>query len=641
MKNTSRQEVSQRHPRVKAEIYQVFHRFYLQFLTLSITLLASAYTYILQKSYTDIALETELKRDMENADAIHKLVNKKIGREEFATLRHQSDENTEMYHEISSFLNEIRTLNSTRYLYTATRNEENRLIYVVDGLDPNAGDVRHPGDYIEDEMIPYINKALSGETVYSQNIVDTTWGPIFTACYPITGDSDEIVGALCIEMDMQSVNGLVERTRRASVYVGAMAGCVLFLLCAVCFIGYKRKRENEIEQTLLLREAAEKAETANRAKSSFLLNMSHDIRSPMNAIIGFTDIALNQTNVSEIHDSLQKVKISSEHLLLLLNNVLDLSRIENGKVSFSPEPENLPVLIDNVIAIVDGLLLNRDLTFEIHRSIPKELYVRTDATKIREILTNLLSNSVKFTKDGGTITFEISIKPGIDERHIVSSYAVKDNGIGMSEGFQKRLFEPFSQEDNGARTHYAGTGLGMAISKQYVELMDGTITVHSKKGCGSSFTVEIPMELADPKQIPELNLIQDVSLNGVKVLLAEDNELNAELAITLLEEAGMHVTRAVDGQDAVACFANNPADTYDVILMDVLMPKMNGHQAARAIRAMSKERPDAAKIPIIAQSANAFREDVQASLDSGMNGHISKPFNIDAVTAAIKQNIKR
>ena len=614
-------------------------------LTLSITLLASAYTYILQKSYTDIALETELKRDMENADAIHKLANKKIGREEFATLRHQSDENTEMYHKVSSFLNEIRTLNSTRYLYTATRNEENRLIYVVDGLDPNAGDVRHPGDYIEDEMIPYINKALSGETVYSQNIVDTTWGPIFTACYPITGDlmgdSDEIVGSLCIEMDMQSVNGLVERTRRASVYVGAMAGCVLFLLCAVCFIGYKRKREDEIEQTILLREAAEKAETANRAKSSFLLNMSHDIRSPMNAIIGFTDIALNQTNVSEIHDSLQKVKISSEHLLFLLNNVLDLSRIENGKVSFSPEPENLPVLIDNVIAIVDGLLLNRDLTFEIHRNIPKELYVLTDATKIREILTNLLSNSVKFIKDGGTITFEISIKPGIDERHIVSSYAVKDNGIGMSEEFQKRLFEPFSQEDNGARTHYAGTGLGMAISKQYVELMGGTITVHSKKGCGSSFTVEIPMELADPKQIPELNLIQDVSLNGVKVLLAEDNELNAELAITLLEEAGMHVTRAVDGQDAVACFANNPADTYDVILMDVLMPKMNGHQAARAIRAMSKERPDAAKIPIIAQSANAFKEDVQASLDSGMNGHISKPFNIDAVTTAIKQNIKR
>ena len=174
------QELKQRFTKISIGLFAV--------LTLSIILLASAYTYILQKSYTDIALETELKRDMENADAIHKLVNEKIGREEFATLRHQSDENTEMYHEVSSFLNEIRTLNSTRYLYTATRNEENRLIYVVDGLDPNAGDVRHPGDYIEDEMIPYISKALSGETVYSQNIVDTTWGPIFTACYPITGD---------------------------------------------------------------------------------------------------------------------------------------------------------------------------------------------------------------------------------------------------------------------------------------------------------------------------------------------------------------------------------------------------------------------------------------------------------------------
>ena len=255
----------------KAEILPSFPQVYFAILTLSITLLASAYTYILQKSYTDIALETELKRDMENADAIHKLVNKKIGREEFATLRHQSDENTEMYHEVSSFLNEIRTLNSTRYLYTATRNEENRLIYVVDGLDPSAGDVRHPGDYIEEEMIPYINKALSGETVYSQNIVDTTWGPIFTACYPITGDltgdSDEIVGALCIEMDMQSVNGLVKRTRRASVYVGAMAGCVLlFCFCAVCFIGYKRKREDEIEQTLLLREAAEKSRDRKQSK---------------------------------------------------------------------------------------------------------------------------------------------------------------------------------------------------------------------------------------------------------------------------------------------------------------------------------------------------------------------------------------
>ena len=368
--------------------------------------------------------------------------------------------------------------------------------------------------------------------------------------------------------------------------------------------------------------------------------MSHDIRSPMNAIIGFTDIALNQTNVSEIHDSLQKVKISSEHLLLLLNNVLDLSRIENGKVSFSPEPENLPVLIDNVIAIMDGLLLNRDLTFEIHRNIPKELYVLTDATKIREILTNLLSNSVKFTKDGGTITFEISIKPGIDERHIVGRYVVKDNGIGMSEEFQKRLFEPFSQEDNGARTHYAGTGLGMAISKQYVELMGGTITVHSKKECGSSFTVEIPMELADPKQIPELNLIQDVSLNGVKVLLAEDNELNMEVAKFILESAGATVVLVENGERCVKEFRASEEGEFDAVLMDIMMPNMDGHQAAKAIRALGIERSDAVTIPIIALSANAFIDDIQESLDSGMNDHISKPINMEELIDTIPKYIK-
>lgn len=179
----------------------------------------------------------------------------------------------------------------------------------------------------------------------------------------------------------------------------------------------------------------------------------------------------------------------------------------------------------------------------------------------------------------------------------------------------------------------------MAITKQYVELMGGAITFQSKKNCGSSFTVEIPMELADEKEIPEQKTVQNISLNGVKVLLVEDNDLNAELAVTLLEDAGMCVTRAVDGEDAVKLFASNPAGTYDIILMDIMMPKMNGYQATKAIRTMSGERPDAATIPIIAQSANAFKEDIQASLDSGMNGHISKPFNMDEVSVSIMRNL--
>lgn len=223
----------------------------------------------------------------------------------------------------------------------------------------------------------------------------------------------------------------------------------------------------------------------------------------------------------------------------------------------------------------------------------------------------------------------------------VVRYIVKDNGIGMSEGFQKKLFKPFSQEDDsGARTQYKGTGLGMAITKEYVHMMGGKIDVESKKGIGTTFTVEIPLELTeqDIHQKQEEPVHRD--LTGVNVLMAEDNDLNAELATVMLEDAGMVVTRASDGKEAVERFKNHPRGTYDIILMDIMMPNMDGHQAAKTIRAMEKERPDASSIPIIALSANAFAEDVKASVDSGMNGHISKPFDMEEVTATIAKYVK-
>lgn len=604
----------------------------------------AAYTFILQGAYTKTALETEIARDTMSADAVHKLVDEKIGREDFLHIRDRSDEDTQFYKDISSYLNEIRTLNSTRYIYTATRNEEGKLIYVVDGLDSDAGDVRHPGDYIEDEMIPYIERALSGENVYSQDIVDTTWGPIFTACYPVRSNLDgtgDIVGAFCIEMDMQSAYGMVEKTKKISVICGVIVGLVLLMICLWTYFVYRKSKEEEQKQKQLLLEAAEKADAANKAKSTFLFNMSHDIRTPMNAIVGFTDIALHQNSVAEIHDSLEKVRESSKHLLSLLNDVLDLSRIESGKAVFFPEPVDITKLTDDVLAIMNGLLYNRDLKFEVYRERPKNPYVLADATRIREVLTNFLSNAVKFTKDGGTVTLYISSHPGEDDKHIVARYIVKDNGIGMSEEFQKKLFKPFSQEDDrGARTQYKGTGLGMAIAKEYVEMMGGSIAVESQKGVGTTFTVEIPLELTEQgiRQKQEEPVHHD--LTGVNVLMAEDNDLNAELATVMLEDAGMAVTRAFDGKEAVELFKNHPQGTYDIILMDIMMPNMDGHQAAKTIRAMGTERPDAATIPIIAVSANAFAEDIKASLDSGMNGHVSKPLNMKEVTDTIAKYIK-
>ena len=601
------------------------------------------YTFILQSSYTKTALETEITRDTASADAVHKLVNGRIGKEDFDQINDQSDEKNPLYKDISSYFNEVRTLNSTRYIYTAKKNEEGKLVYVVDGLDPDADDVRHPGDYIEDEMVPYIDRAISGENVYSQDIIDTTWGPIFTACYPVSANHDgtgEIIGAFCIEMDMQSAYGMVEKTNHISIICGLVAGAVLLLICLYTYYVYQKSKAEEQKQKQLLMTAAEEADAANKAKSAFLLSMSHDIRTPMNAIIGFTNIALHQNTISDIHDSLEKVQKSSNHLLSLLNDVLDFSRIESGKVTISPEPVDIIQLTDNVQAIMNGLLYNRDLKFEVHREGLKNPYVLADVLRIREVLVNLLGNAVKFTKDGGEITLDISSYPGADEKHIITRYVVRDNGIGMSEEFKKKLFDPFSQEDYAnARTLYKGTGLGMAITKKYVEMMGGSIAVESKKGAGSTFTVEIPLEL--PEQVIPSEQKQHLhrDLTGIHVLMAEDNDLNAELATIILEDAGMIVTRASDGKEVVDLFKNQPRGTYDLILMDIMMPNMDGHQAAKAIRALGIERSDAVTIPIIALSANAFIDDIQESLDSGMNDHISKPINTEELIDTITKYI--
>lgn len=609
---------------------------------LLIIFVIALYTFILQSSYTKTALETEIARDTASADAVHKLVNGRIGKEDFDQIKDQSDEKKQIYKDISSYFNEIRTLNSTRYIYTATKNEEGKFVYVVDGLDSDADDVRHPGDYIEEEMVPYIDRAISGENVYSQDIIDTTWGPIFTACYPVSANHDgtgEIIGAFCIEMDMQSAYGMVEETNHISIICGLVAGAVLLLICLYSYYVYQKSKAEEQKQKQLLMNAAEEADAANKAKSAFLLSISHDIRTPMNAIIGFTNIALHQNTVSDIHDSLEKVQKSSNHLLSLLNDVLDFSRIESGKVIVSPEPVDITQLTDNVQAIMNGLLYNRDLKFEVHRERPKNPYVLADVTRIREVLVNLLGNAVKFTKDGGKITLDISSYPGTDEKHIIIRYVVQDNGIGMSEEFQKELFKPFSQEDNAnARTKYKGTGLGMAITKKYIDMMGGSIAVESKKGVGTTFTVEIPLELTEQVIQSKQPLHRD--LTGVHVLMAEDNDLNAELATIMLEDAGMTVTRASDGKEVVNLFKNHPRDTYDLILMDIMMPNMDGHQATKAIRALGIERSDAVTIPIIALSANAFIDDIQESLDSGMNDHISKPINMEEVTDTITKYIK-
>lgn len=419
----------------------------------------------------------------------------------------------------------------------------------------------------------------------------------------------------------------------------------VILVCFIIIIVGKRyeqvQKEANEKAERALGDALRMAEEANRAKTIFLSNMSHDIRTPMNAIIGFTNIALKQEPKPEVRECLEKIGESSEHLLTLINDVLDISRIESGKTQYTPAPVDITTVTDAVLDIINGFLVNRDLTFTVNRVRPENPFVLADTVRIREVLVNILSNAVKFTPDGGMIRFETDCRPGEDSRHIIIRYSVTDNGVGMSEEFLGHIFDEFSQEDNGARTQYKGTGLGMAITKQYVELMGGTITVQSKKGSGSVFTVELPMELTDAEKVRKQEPpVAKADLTGVRLLLAEDNDLNAEIAAVQLKECGMQVTRVADGQEAVDAFTSHPAGTFDIILMDIMMPQMNGYEATKAIRSLSN-RPDGCSIPIIAMTANAFAEDVQASLDAGMNGHLSKPIVIDEVVKTITRNLDR
>ena len=388
-------------------------------------------------------------------------------------------------------------------------------------------------------------------------------------------------------------------------------------------------------------EALQTAENANKAKTDFLSNMSHDIRTPMNAIVGFTDIAMKRKPDKEVENCLKKIRQSSEYLMTLINDVLDISRIESGKLEYKPVPVDLRDMINTVLSIARGYTENRDLNFYVSREELKTPYVMADELRIREVLLNIISNAVKFTKDGGTISFAAENCPGNEEHHMIVRYRISDTGIGMSEEFQARIFDEFSQENGGARTSYKGTGLGMAIAKQYVDLMGGKIEVSSKKGIGSTFTVEIPLLIAEQILIEkEETLRKDMDLHGLHVLLAEDNDLNAEIAVALLEEQGMIVTRTVDGKSALAQFCNTAPGTFDLILMDIMMPEMNGYETTTAIRNLP-DRPDGKKIPIIAMTANAFAEDVQAALNAGMDDHVAKPVDMSILISVITKNIER
>ena len=400
-----------------------------------------------------------------------------------------------------------------------------------------------------------------------------------------------------------------------------------------------RKAANDTQElNAKLQIAVENAESANRAKSTFLFNMSHDIRTPMNAIIGYADLASRHSDdPAKLKKYMENIQVCGQNLLMLLNNVLDLARIENDKTEIEYSVSDVDKDFRNCIAMFRNQADSKGqtLTVTTHLLHP---YVYVDIPHLTEVCTNLVSNAVKYTGAGGTICCDITQKPGEKEGWCDTVVTVADNGIGMSQEFQKHIFEPFERERTSTVSKVEGSGIGMGIVKKLVGLMGGTVAVESKIGVGSTFTVTIPCRIASEDEIQakrEINPSDQKCLCGTRILLTEDNDLNAEIATELLQEEGCTVDRAKDGVECVDMLEKAANGTYQLILMDIQMPVMNGYDAAKKIRRM--EDPQKANIPIIAMTANAFSEDKQAALDAGMNDHIAKPINMNVLVPTIQK----
>ena len=397
-----------------------------------------------------------------------------------------------------------------------------------------------------------------------------------------------------------------------------------------------QRRQNE------LKEAKEAAERANAAKTSFLSRMSHDIRTPLNGILGLLRIdAMHEDDKELIKNNREKITIAANHLLSLINDVLQMSKLEDGQVNLAHEALDMKQLALDVMTIVQMRASEAGVTVEnqtFNGKLPNR-YVYGSPVHLRQLFLNIYSNAIKYNKIGGSIYTDFQF---IGQKGNIATYqwVISDTGIGMSQEFLEHIFEPFAQEHNDARSLYKGTGLGMAIVKSLIDEMHGTIKVTSEEGKGSTFTITLPFEIAEKEAVIQKKIdIENADISGLQLLLVEDNDLNAEIAQVQLEEAGAKVAVVGDGQQAVDVFRKTPVGTFDAILMDIMMPVMDGLSATKAIRAI--DRPDAAEIPIIAMSANAFEEDARKSMEAGMNAHLAKPLKMDLVIATIARCCKR
>ena len=421
--------------------------------------------------------------------------------------------------------------------------------------------------------------------------------------------------------------GWVTVKQQALVFLVAIS--IAVLATAICYLMLHRKQREKL-YTEEIRKSAEKARKANEAKTRFLFNMSHDIRTPMNAIVGFSGLL-----EKSIHDEkksldyIKKIRVSSDILLTIINQVLEMARIESGKITLNPESVNIREMVEAMNTVFESSLTKKSLEYQCSLNVVHD-QILCDKTKMEEIILNVVSNSIKYTNPHGKITVSIDELDSEDEKNENYKVVVEDNGIGMSQDYLPHIFEEFSREHTSTETRVAGTGLGLPIVKSLVDRMGGTIEVESEEGKGTRFIMKFsfPVSLENQVREKEKQNIPDITekLKGKRILLAEDNDLNAEIAETVLVEAGIEVKRVEDGLQCIEELKKMPENYYDVILMDVQMPNMDGYTATQRIRDLDDSR---AEIPIIAMTANAYDEDRRKAQEAGMDGFLAKPLDVD------------
>ena len=754
--------------------------------------LVCSYTASISKTLSDSVLNNAIKESTSRTDTMYEGVVGFITTEDFTEINSSEDKDSDIYQNLQAHLNEVRSMNSTRYFYTAKKDSNGNLIYLVDGLSQNTTDFRNPGDLIEEEMIPYITRALNGETVYSNDIVDTDWGHIFTACYPIyEPNTNNVLGALCIETDMESTYSFIAEHQKSLIRSAAIAILILIFLISVAtiFTNKYRKAKKQNEQTLLdsyqrlervlarerkhteiintlatiyttiitanlndhsfeiiespspieniahdktdfddvlddlldvfvsdeykeeireflkfdtlayrlkdvntimkeyksrngrwfqariivkkrnevgavsdviycardftdekkrelelqekLKASAIEAKKANVSKTNFLRRMSHDIRTPLNGIVGMLHIAeTNKGNQEKVDECYEKIHHSIDYLLDIVNNVLDISKLESGSLELDDKPFDLVEMLNRILPIVESNANEYGIKFEGGSSASHIIHknIIGSSTLLNRALMNIGSNSIKYNQKGGLIRLSCN-EIDYDEDTATYEFVCKDTGLGMSKEFQKHAFEPFSREGKETTTSFSGTGLGLSIVKEVVELMGGTINLQSVEGIGTTITLIIPFKIDhNPIKKDDVQTKTDLDLTNKKALLVEDNELNMEIAKVILEEEGMIIECARDGKEALEAFEKSDVNHFDYIFMDMMMPVMDGIASTKAIRKLNRD--DAKSVPIIAMTANAFAEDKKACLNAGMNGHIGKPIdikNIKDVLASLKK----